>query len=132
MCTIVQPRVWLSSYDSFPVDMPDVINPCCGFLIRYCGCYRCCRCWRRLWLLILNLVVLVIVTFVSVFCIRRSKSTSAAKTLGILMVKILNKCILSILVYNLFQRQTAQYFHKIQYFHTPVYWLSSWNRNSFF
>jgi len=30
---------------------------------------------------------------------------------GVLMVKILIKCILSILVYNLFYRQTAQYFH---------------------
>ena len=58
-------------------------------------------------------------TFVSVFTIQTHKGASAANVRGVLMVKILNKCILSILVYNLFYRQTAQYFH------TPVYWLSS-------
>jgi len=44
---------------------------------------------------------------------------STVRAGGILMVKILNKCILSILVYNLLYRQT------VQYFHTPVPWLSS-------
>jgi len=34
--------------------------------------------------------------------IKRPKGASAAKDLGVLMVKIQNKCILSILVYNLF------------------------------
>ena len=43
-----------------------------------------------------------------------------------LMMKILNKCIISILVYNLYYRQTAQYFH------TTVSLISSWNRNSNF
>ena len=38
---------------------------------------------------------------------------------NVLMVKILNKCILSILVYNLFYRQTVQYFHTPHNFHTP-------------
>jgi len=41
------------------------------------------------------------------------------------MVKIPNKSILSILVYNLLYRQTAQYFQTIQYFHTTVSWRSS-------
>ena len=41
-----------------------------------------------------------------------------------LMMKILNKCIINILVYNLYYRQTAQYFH------TTVSLISSWNRNS--
>jgi len=40
------------------------------------------------------------------------------------MVIILNKSILSILVYYLLYRQTLQYFHAPQYFHTPVSWLS--------
>ena len=50
--------------------------------------------------------------------IKRPKGASAARVRGVLMVKILYECILSILVYNLFYRQT------VQYFHTPVYWLS--------
>mgnify|MGYP000215226485 CR=1 FL=1 len=41
-------------------------------------------------------------TFVSVFTIKMPKGASAARTRGLLMVNILNKCILSILVYNLF------------------------------
>mgnify|MGYP006890633018 CR=1 FL=1 len=49
------------------------------------------------------------------------RGTRAARACDVLMVKILNKCTLSILVYNLFYRQTAQYFH------TPVSMLSSWN-----
>ena len=43
----------------------------------------------------------VIVTFVSVFTLKRPKGASAAKAGGILMMKILNKCIPTILVYNL-------------------------------
>ena len=39
------------------------------------------------------------------------------------MVKTLNKYILSIFVYNLYYWQTGQYFH------TPVCWLSAWNKN---
>jgi len=38
-------------------------------------------------------------TFVSVFTIRRTKGTSAVRACGVLMVKILIKCLLSILVY---------------------------------
>ena len=49
------------------------------------------------------------------------RGTSAARARDVLMVKILNKCIQSILVYNLFYRQT------VQYVHTPVSMLSSWN-----
>ena len=45
---------------------------------------------------------------VTVFTIKRHKGTSAARARGVFMVKILNTCILSILLYNLF-RQTAQY-----------------------
>jgi len=40
--------------------------------------------------------------FVSVFTIKRPKGSIAARARGVLMVNILNKCILSILVYNLF------------------------------
>jgi len=46
--------------------------------------------------------------------------SSRLRACGILMVKILNKCILSILVYDLLYRQTAQYFHTPQCFHLPV------------
>ena len=49
-------------------------------------------------------------TFVSVFMIKRPMGVSAARARGVLMVKILNKCILSILVYNLLNRQTSQHF----------------------
>ena len=44
----------------------------------------------------------------------RLRGLRATRDYGVLMVKILNKCILSILVYNLFFRQTAQYFILIQ------------------
>ena len=45
------------------------------------------------------------------------------------MVKILNKCILSILVsILLFDRQRSS-LHTPQSFHTPLYWLSSWSIN---
>jgi len=40
--------------------------------------------------------------------IKRTNGASAARASGVLMVKILNECILSIIVYNLFYRQTAQ------------------------
>ena len=68
------------------------------------------------------------------------------------MVKILNKCILSIKEYNLFLDSAIFYIHRNismhrwigcrreierrnilytpQYFHTPVNWLSSWNRKA--
>ena len=46
------------------------------------------------------------------------------------MVKIPNTCILSILVYNLFLDKQRNILYTLQYFHTSVYWLSSWNRNS--
>ena len=45
----------------------------------------------------------------------------AARTCDVFMVKILNKCILSILEYNLLFRQTAQYLYTLQHIHTPVY-----------
>ena len=64
-------------------------------------------------------------TFVSVFTIKRHKGANAANVRGVLIEQILNTCILSILVYNPFYRQIAQYFHTPQYLHTPVYWLSS-------
>ena len=38
----------------------------------------------------------------SVFTIKRPKGANASRARGVLMVTILNKCILSILVYNLF------------------------------
>ena len=41
-------------------------------------------------------------TFFSVFTIKRYMGASAARARDVLMVKILNKCIPSILVYNLF------------------------------
>ena len=41
-------------------------------------------------------------TLVSVVTIKKSKGARAARARGVLMVKILNNCILSILVYNLF------------------------------
>ena len=43
-------------------------------------------------------------TFVSVFTIVRYNGSSAARAHVVLMVKILNKCILNILVYNVFYR----------------------------
>mgnify|MGYP000459972634 CR=1 FL=1 len=69
--------------------------------------------------------IYVTVTFVSVFTIEMSKGASSTGARGVLIVNILNKCILSILVYNLFYRQIAQYLHTPQYFHTSVYWLFS-------
>ena len=50
--------------------------------------------------------------------------SSGWRTRGILMVKILNKCILSILVYNLYLDKQSLIF--------PYSWLSSWNSNSIF
>jgi len=47
------------------------------------------------------------------------KGTRVARACGVLMVKIPNKCILSIFVHNPFYRQTAHYFH------IPISWLSS-------
>jgi len=70
-------------------------------------------------------LVIVKSTFVSVFKIYRSKGTSSARAGGVLMVKILNKCILSILVYNLYLDRYFIYTAVLPIFHTPVYWLSS-------
>ena len=73
--------------------------------------------------------LLLLVKKSRLWCLRYRVHLSVSSRLGacgVFMVKILNKCILSILVYNLFYRQTAQYFH------TLVYWLSSWNKNSNF
>ena len=64
-------------------------------------------------------------TFVSVFTIKMPKGVSATRASGVLMVNILNKCILSILVYNLFLDRQCTILYIPQYFHTPVYWLSS-------
>ena len=71
--------------------------------------------------------VIVIVTFVSVFTIKRPKGAGAARVRGVLMVKILNKCILSISVNNLFLNRQRNISYLTQYFHTPVNWLSLWN-----
>jgi len=48
---------------------------------------------------------------------------SAARARGTIMVKILNKCILSISMYNLFLDRERNILYTSQYFHTPVYWL---------
>ena len=69
-------------------------------------------------------------TFVSVFTIERPKGVSAARARGVLMMKTLNKCILSILVYSLFLGRQRNILYAPQSCHTPVYWLSSWNRKS--
>jgi len=58
--------------------------------------------------------------------------SSPLRARGILRVKILNKCILSILVYNLCLDKPRNILYTKQYFHTPLYWLTSWNRNSTF
>ena len=60
--------------------------------------------------------------FITVFTIKRHNGACAARARGVLMVKILNKYILSILVYNLYYKQTVQYFHTPQCSHTSVYW----------
>ena len=49
-------------------------------------------------------------TFVSVFTIKRPKGMSAARARGLLIVKTLNKCILSSLVSNLFLDRQSMYF----------------------
>ena len=49
-----------------------------------------------------------------------------------MMVKILNKCILSILMYSLVLHKQRKIVYTPQYFHTMVYLLSSSNRNSNF
>ena len=67
---------------------------------------------------------------VSVFTIKRPEGASAARVFGVLIVKILYKCRLSILVYNLFLDRQRNILCTPQYFHTQVYSLSSWNRNS--
>ena len=72
-----------------------------------------------------NILVIVMSTFVSVFTI----GASAARACCVLMVKILTKCILSTLVYNLFLDRQRNILYTTQYFHTQLYWLSSWNRN---
>ena len=52
-------------------------------------------------------------TFFSVFTIKRYMGASAARARDVIMVKILNKCIPSILVYNLFQTDSAiVYIHR--------------------
>jgi len=53
-------------------------------------------------------------TFVSVFTIKRPTGVSAARARGVLMVNILNKCILSILVYNLFLVRQHDILYKSQ------------------
>ena len=64
-------------------------------------------------------------TFVSVFTIKRPKdAASAVRACGILLVKILNKCILSILIHSLFLDRQRNV-HTLQYFHTLLAWLSS-------
>jgi len=71
-------------------------------------------------------------TFAGVFTIKGSKGASAARAFVVLMLKILNKCILRILVYNLFSDRQCTVLYTSQYFHTPVYWLYLWNRYSHF
>ena len=58
------------------------------------------KCW--LLTFVNDSFVIVKSTFVSVFTIKRHKGASVARARGVLLVKIPNKCILSILVYNLF------------------------------
>ena len=90
--------------------------------------------WTLLTKIIFFIEILVIVrVHLSVSSrFRRYKGASAAWARGVLMVKILNKCVLSILVYNLFLDRQRNSLYTPQYFHAPVYWLSSWNRNSNF
>ena len=52
----------------------------------------------------------------------RFKCASATRARGVLMVKILNECILS-LVYNLSLDRQRNILYTPQYFHTPVYCL---------
>jgi len=59
-------------------------------------------------------------TFVIVFKIKRSKGTSAVRACGISMVKVLNKSILSILMYNLVLDRQRKVLYTPQYFHIPV------------
>jgi len=58
------------------------------------------KCW--LLTFVNDSFVIVKSTFVSVFTIQRHKGASVARARGVLLVKIPNTCILSILVYNLF------------------------------
>ena len=62
-----------------------------------------------------------IIVIVSVFKIKRSKGASATRARGVLMVKILNKCILSIVAYNLILDRHCNLLYTPRYFHTPVY-----------
>ena len=55
---------------------------------------------------------------------KRHNGASAARACDVLMVKILNKYILNISVYNLFIDRQRNILYTPQYFHTPVYWLS--------
>jgi len=50
---------------------------------------------------------------------KRPMGASAARARCVLMVKILNKCILSILVYNLVLDRQRNIVYTSQYFHTP-------------
>ena len=59
-------------------------------------------------------------TFVSVSTIKRPKGTSAERARGISMVNILNKCILSILVYNLFLDRQRNILYTPQYFNRYI------------
>jgi len=61
------------------------------------------------------------INFVCVFRVKRHKGKSAARACGALMVKILNKCIIRISVYNLFLDKQRNILYTLQYFHTPVY-----------
>ena len=55
------------------------------------------------------------------FTIKRTNGASAARAHDVLMVNTLNKCTLSILVYNLFLDRQCNILYTPQYFHTPVY-----------
>ena len=55
----------------------------------------------------------------------------AARARGVLMMKILNKCILSILVYNLVLDRQRHILYTPQYFLTPVYLLAVFIKQNF-
>ena len=59
---------------------------------------------------------------VGAFTIKKPDSASAARARGVLIVKILT---IVLLVYDLILDRKRNILYTPQYFHTPVYWLSS-------
>ena len=64
-------------------------------------------------------------TFSSLSAVAWDRYRILASEVVIGVPKILNKCILSILVYNLFLDRRRNILYTPQYFNTPVYWQSS-------